>query len=549
MRIDKFIEFLSEDFNVNNEINIADVNSIQRKIKENQINIADLIVKKFSKDYNISKKIALDFIHDFRLRCSRSQLFSNDINGEIIKYVDNLLSKPDILSVLELIEDIKESPLIHHKSIKFVCHESEIINKVDEFIQSKSASNKSGFRYFIGKKIADVVEEFKLYIIKNPPKFQAQKGQKLDKVVDFDGTLVNKEAYLLHNGKNISIICSDNSNGSNGSNGNKEYAIGISSSGNIFAKYIDDNGNVLDSNGIFILDGNGTPWNIHNNYSDDNTDSSSWSNIKVDKDMFKKVRRFSKALLVSDDTVIGLEKKLKMLSNPKNIKSYNSDYTQTMRQQIACVILLKYLQEIKDQFNPTTGGCLFETFLAGLITARIPSSNSSYFDMISSTNSTTYQIKFYDDNAISVQINPKKICQQYIIALKENTRISIYRLSRSENGSKVNDKRNILNYLDKNGSTLDIKKFKKNITPIILDLSKIKTFISDISQELNEIISGLYQNIGELNYNIESILTGVDSNNQTIDDYGQYYTTSDTNLNNIKGFLDRLDISKFSGKD
>lgn len=55
----------------------------------------------------------------------------------------------------------------------------------------------------------------------------------------------------------------------------------------------------------------------------------------------------------------------------------------------------KYLEEIKEKFNATSGGFLFESFITGLLNGKVPDYNSKV-DIVGHDGKTTYQVKLVD---------------------------------------------------------------------------------------------------------------------------------------------------------
>lgn len=227
----------------------------------------------------------------------------------------------------------------------------------------------------------------------------------------------------------------------------------------------------------------------------------------------------------SDD----LEEKLEILSNPKSVGKYG------VQCKLSIVILLQYLKEIKNNFESSSAGFLFEDFIAGLLHSRRYGGREGY-DFVDSLNRTC-QIKFYSETTNKIKVR-HELCDYYIIGLK----------LKNQNGAKIwiiynNDE--VDEYLvptvigGKDVRMLNVSLLKENIEPYYLSFDNIDRVIKKVSDNLKDFVRVLYDNISELNYNIETIITGVDKDQNIIrvDDLETYYKK--TNLN-IEGIQDQI---------
>jgi hypothetical protein len=64
---------------------------------------------------------------------------------------------------------------------------------------------------------------------------------------------------------------------------------------------------------------------------------------------------------------------------------------------MAVIMLLHYLNEIKDFFNPSAAGFLFESFIAGLIPKSFVADDNGIADIVA--EGRKYQIKLYKEKA------------------------------------------------------------------------------------------------------------------------------------------------------
>jgi len=354
----------------------------------------------------------------------------------------------------------------------------------------------------------------------------------LDKVIDHSGKLHDIKGYITPNGmiKDINDV---------------EYAAGIDKNGELVT-FLDTDENT----GIFT-DKKLFKWNTKDNYSELLSKlATGWVNVKLDMEVTKKVRRLA-TNIINDISIEAFDKKLKLLSNPALLKDTtlnNTDrflITQSIQSQMSAIMLLRYILEIKDHFNPSQAGFLFESFLGGLLPGKVPDDNS-YCDIISDQG-TTYQVKFMSSLNVSgsnyiieVDIEPNDngdACDQFIIALKEHNKISIWRLHNNDNG---NTRHYIGTYMTSSG--LSTYRLKTLPATAILDLSKIDDEIDKISKNLRAVVTSLWTEISELQYNIETIITGVDKQNNIIDrnKYNLAYREATDNLKNLEVQLTTL---------
>ena len=375
-----------------------------------------------------------------------------------------------------------------------------------------------------------------------------------------------------------------------------EYIAGIDSNGFIVSGEENWKDNKLTYNGKVILDTDGNPWSRTKNPALESIPSSpeytdlieyepiGWVNVKIDDDLIKRVKRFSTPLSRRDG-VTGLRNKLRKLSNPNLIRGYKGDdFTKTVQQKISAITLLKYLQELKDKFNPTSSGFLFESFIGGLLDGEVPDDNRKA-DI--THKGDTYQLKFnkwlpdratiplvryykgpkgdfskkqergYKSSHIEAfndkNFNPTLghrpndlFCDYYIIALKQTTKIYIFILNKMDDGNKYSIKQ----YLTPSG--LSIRKLRDDKSKAnVLDLKDIDSNLEKIGKDLKESLGSIWNNLSEIEYNVETITTGVDKNKKVVDvyEYESLYKDSKERLKIVESDLDNLSRGMKMEKD
>ena len=427
--------------------------------------------------------------------------------------------------------------------------------------------------------------------------------QKLEKSIKSDGTTVDG-GYVVNvrrSGELVDIIVDDKWSYKKYEDGvdqsEHEYIGGIDSNGFIVGLHWGGEGDkyLLDSDGgNVVLDPNGDPWKRTKDpeveqdkpsvpeYTDlVGDEATGWVNVKIDEELLKRVKRFS-LNLSREDGLTGLREKIDYLSRPTKKRARSGEtFTQTTQRKISAIILLKYLQEIKDNFNPTTGGFLFESFIGGLLDGEVPDDNRKA-DV--THKGSTYQLKFVDwmpDKGTIPLVkyyvdengnhstkrrdpifkNSKKVrsshitafderndlfCDYYVIALKQHTKIYIYMLNSKGpetpyGGGTRGNKYSISHFLTESGLSISELR-KKEKTYSVLDLSTIDSNLEEVGTDLRESLNSIWTNLSEIEYNIETITTGVNKNKETVeaDEYESLYSDSTDRLNTIKDDLKRL---------
>jgi hypothetical protein len=281
---------------------------------------------------------------------------------------------------------------------------------------------------------------------------------------------------------------------------------------------------------------------------DDIDKLSGWVNVKIDEQLYIRMAKYVTAL----DTLMprvkdryDLYKKIEMLSNiDKHIQNNNVD----IQTKISIITLLQYLNEIKEQFNPSTSGFLLEGFLATLIHgvkigdygASDISSSYSELDAVQfetesgrGVKKLDYQIKLYKNKG-NIKINWKKKCDFYVICLKNEDKtidvhiLSINPLDRDSyignylvvprgmtDADYILALDNITDHVNLNTNKLYTKKHKFLIK---LDVASntIERLITSCGDNIKQSIAKVYTSLSELHYDVDSLVTGYDKNKRRI---------------------------------
>jgi hypothetical protein len=386
----------------------------------------------------------------------------------------------------------------------------------------------------------------------------------LDVVIDNYGNLLNGENNMPMvkgnivqrkiDGKNITVDIL-------GNNG-QSYPAGIDKNGNLVAISVSTDGNyyALNSEDLPLRipqSIKGFPskfWKVYKTpFTDiskaENIDyfkilpklSTGWVNVKIDMEIIKRVRRYAiglgrgKGLESLTSKLNELERLSKGLDRRKRSRA-------TIQKEMSVIMLLHYINEIKDYFTASSSGFLFESFLGGLITNAKVIEDNSKADIIADGES--YQVKLYSglENSISYNTN---LVDYYCICFKYASKIDIYILNGK---TSLDDPDNINNFLTPGNSRKEKPEGSKSTGPKLsasqiknrastkftIELNNIEEKIKNISEGLKEALDDLYRELSEFQYNIETIITGVEPKGKKIMDDDQFKVRYDNALSNIK---------------
>jgi hypothetical protein len=255
------------------------------------------------------------------------------------------------------------------------------------------------------------------------------------------------------------------------------------------------------------------------------TTPTGWVNVKVDMEVLKRVRRYSLSL---GDNNNGHESFLSKLTEMKEISSREpgkkhrgfSKGRTNIQKEMSVIILLHYINEIKDFFTPGSSGFLFESFLAGLIPNSKVIDDNGVADVVA--GDLKYQIKLYSNVYNQVPVNMKGVNDYYIVAIKNPQDIEIFIVDNSNLATSVlKDVATVRKSKnEKPGETLfNIKSLRnnKNVKSFKIELSRLEEKIESIGEGLKSSLDSLYSELSNFQYNIETIITGINSKGQVID--------------------------------
>lgn len=379
----------------------------------------------------------------------------------------------------------------------------------------------------------------------------------LDVVIDEMGNVYNgKFGHPLVKG-NVDVVKKQSLTIQNikGSD-NKDYIAGLDKNGRLVApaKNIDTDGYLVDNNGErvkiqpAVLDTfstiRGTYWRTGIEYKMlIPSVPTGWVNVKIDMEICKRVRRYSKGLgRNTGDPYDCFISKLNQLNKINDIK-YRKRKRESVQSEMSSVMLLHYINEIKDFFDPSSSGFLFESFISGLIPGSSVESDNGKAD-ITTNDGKLYQIKLYDHTISSIDMAMDKNddpLDHYVICTKYTDRIEIVVID----GFNTEEE----NYLENFRVNTGANKFSPSLIKSYngtykykIGLLDLEDKIDNISANLKESLNDLYSELSSFQYNVESIITGVDENDNLIDGeaFTKCYNGASNNLNLLKSHLDGL---------
>jgi hypothetical protein len=405
----------------------------------------------------------------------------------------------------------------------------------------------------------------------------------LDVVIDDDGIVHNgEEADLVkgrvqrETGRIVTRILGTD---------NKDYPAGIDKNGNVVALATDSENRALNSKGQPIP----VPQFIQKKYrighqfyyQDPEFDYYSiipimptgWINVKVDMEIVKRVKRYAKTLGTNNrghESFLSKLNEFERLSTQNRSQQYISRLKRnTIQKEMSAILLLHYINEIKDFFNPSQGGFLFESFIAGLIPDSRVKEDNSPVDIRTSTE--RYQLKFVDSKAgyvdVTKDVDPGRSAwlEYYMIALKYVDRIDLYVVDGRVLEQRYND--GTIGDLITPGGRPDPKtgkvksgpKFSMSKVMDVTDTTLVKKFtieltdidgrIKNLGESLKLSLKELYDELSKFQFNVETIITGVNEKGKIIRDqfeFDVYHLSAEKNISNLANHLKRLvsDINK-----
>ena len=405
----------------------------------------------------------------------------------------------------------------------------------------------------------------------------------LDVVIDDDGIVHNgEEADLVkgrvqrETGRIVTRILGTD---------NKDYPAGIDKNGNVVALATDSENRALNSKGQPIP----VPQFIQKKYrighqfyyQDPEFDYYSiipimptgWINVKVDMEIVKRVKRYAKTLGTNNrghESFLSKLNEFERLSTQTRSQQYISRLKRnTIQKEMSAILLLHYINEIKDFFNPSQGGFLFESFIAGLIPDSRVKEDNSPVDIRTSTE--RYQLKFVDSKAgyvdVTKDVDPGRSAwlEYYMIALKYVDRIDLYVVDGRVLEQRYNDG-TIGDLITPGGrpdpTTGKVKsgpKFSMSKVMAVTDTTLVKKFtieltdidgrIKNLGESLKLSLKELYDELSKFQFNVETIITGVNEKGKIIRDqfeFDVYHLSAEKNISNLANHLKRLvsDINK-----
>lgn len=370
----------------------------------------------------------------------------------------------------------------------------------------------------------------------------------LDCVIDEKGNIYNGEnpefpltkGYIQKEKKpNISIkhIIGDDK---------KIYPAGIDKNGNLVSGNRDERGYLIDNEGIRIpvAEWVNNSYRIHSwKFDKDYTKlvpmvSTGWVNTKIDMEVIKKVRRYSRGL-GNMPGIAGFMNKLEELQRISADRILKGKKRRNVIQkEMSVIMLLHYINEIKNFFTPSASGFLFESFIGGMIKNSKVVEDNSKADIWA--DGETWQIKLYDGVSTSnlpiAYMAPGIPVDNFVIALKFAERIDIIVLK-----GKEEYKEDPLYYLNFVASVknFSLSKLKATSMKYSIELLGIEQRIESIAEGLKESIEDIYSDLSTFQYNIESIITGVDERGKLINEvkFDEKYNNS---LDIAKGLNNKI---------
>ena len=264
-----------------------------------------------------------------------------------------------------------------------------------------------------------------------------------------------------------------------------------------------------------------------------------WVNVKIDMEVLKRVRRYSRNLGTNTKKFESFKDKLTDLQKMSAGVKLRKRVRETIQKEMSVIILLHYINEIKDFFTPGSSGSLFESFIAGLIpNARVKDDNS-LIDV--TADGINYQLKLYDNLQEYIPISlPKEddeiTVDYHLIGLKYADKIVLFILD-SQNGPS-----DYRNFTTKSGVATKKIINSPNVLRYTFEISNIEEKIRNIAKGLKESLDSLYLELSRFQYNVETIISGVNEKGDILDglEFKRIESDSKQNIENMRNHLDSL---------
>jgi len=267
-----------------------------------------------------------------------------------------------------------------------------------------------------------------------------------------------------------------------------------------------------------------------------------WVNVKIDMELWKNVTRYSSQLGIGVG-VSKLKSKLRDLESVNNRSIRNRKYTRkSIQREMSIIMLLHYINELKDSFDPSSAGFLFESFISGLIPDSKVLDDNGPYDVVDGKGNT-YQMKLYNNLADYINIKGSSECDYHIISIKHADRILVYILDNIKESPNY-----IENYKTPKGA-ISMSKLKSKGEYYELELINLDEKIEHIAKGLKQTLDNLYNNLSEFQYNIETIVTGTNQKGELLggDDFTFIENSAKENIIFMRGELNNL-IGIISGR-
>lgn len=274
-----------------------------------------------------------------------------------------------------------------------------------------------------------------------------------------------------------------------------------------------------------------------------------WVNVKVDMEVVKRVRRYSTGLGNNKPGFNNFLVKLTQFQHLSNLERQARHVAllkkRTIQKEMSVIVLLHYINEIKDFFTPSQSGFLFESFIAGLIpNAKINDDNTSA-DITAGQDE--YQIKLYKNDGINATLSSDgRLLDYYIIGIKHIGKIELFTINSNSIEHSLSQAKD-LGIITNNGS-FSLKKLRdkagvNNTDPVVkrfnIDLSNIEKRIENLGESLKDSIHDLYNELSKFQYNVEALLTGQDEKGK-LADFDKSYTNAEGNIKSLKEKLEDI---------
>lgn len=315
--------------------------------------------------------------------------------------------------------------------------------------------------------------------------------------------------------------------------------------------------------------------------------SKGWVNVKVDKYLNLRLKRYIKVLdnywisnqQMSPQDKWNLSKKIDALTDYERMRG------SSVQVKLSLVTILQYFREVKENFNASTSGFLIENLVESLVGGQALSGTGKTDVIVKNIFQTIgrkkvkYQIKLYNEGSDCDIWFPERVrdrCDYYCVCYKESggIKFAIMNGKNAQDATYVNKfkriatkgifmgeefkyakeikEKDIKKYSARDYVEINERYFLKSSRYITIGSSEIKEYafktisfseieniITSCGEDIKKSITEVYDNISELEYLCETIITGFSPSERSMS-VDKAKKSADITIDRLKNNINQL---------